>query len=44
MFKAILVDKDENGHAATLAEVDDGRLPEGDVSVHGVWIRTSRSR
>jgi acrylyl-CoA reductase (NADPH) len=33
VFKAILVDKDENGHAAALAEVDDSRLPEGDVTV-----------
>lgn len=33
MFKAILVDKDENGHAAALAEVDESRLPEGDVTV-----------
>jgi acrylyl-CoA reductase (NADPH) len=33
VFKAILVDKGESGHVATLAELDEVRLPEGDVTV-----------
>ncbi len=33
MFKAILIEKDESGYRAGLTEVDDGRLPEGDVTV-----------
>ncbi|HJV27692.1 MAG TPA: MDR family oxidoreductase [Aromatoleum sp.] len=33
MFKAILIDKGETGHVATLTELDDARLPEGDVIV-----------
>lgn len=33
MFKAIMVDRDKDGYAATLAEVDEACLPEGDVTV-----------
>ena len=33
MFKAILIEKDESGYRAGLTEVDEGRLPEGDVTV-----------
>ncbi|WP_332670413.1 acrylyl-CoA reductase (NADPH) [Aromatoleum sp.] len=34
MFKAVLIEKDDAGYRATLADVDDARLPEGDVTVH----------
>ena len=33
MFKAILVNKDDQGYRAELAEVDESSLPEGDVRV-----------
>lgn len=33
MFNAILVDKGEGGYEASLAAVEDARLPEGDVTV-----------
>jgi len=33
MFKGILIEKDEAGYRATLADLDEGRLPEGDVTV-----------
>ena len=33
MFKAILIEKDAEGHRAGLTELDDARLPEGDVQV-----------
>jgi acrylyl-CoA reductase (NADPH) len=33
MFKAILIDKSESGHDARLTELDEARLPEGDVTV-----------
>jgi len=33
MFKAILIEKDEAGYRAGLAELDEARLPEGDVTV-----------
>jgi acrylyl-CoA reductase (NADPH) len=33
MFNAILVDKGDNGYVASLAAVEDARLPEGDVTV-----------
>lgn len=33
MFNAILIDKDEQGYRAGLAEVDDSALPEGEVTV-----------
>ena len=33
MFKAILIEKDDAGYRATLTDVDDARLPDGDVTV-----------
>ena len=33
MFKAILVEKDEAGYRATLSDIDDSRLPAGEVTV-----------
>jgi acrylyl-CoA reductase (NADPH) len=33
MFKAVLIEKDDAGYRATLTDVDDARLPEGDVTV-----------
>lgn len=33
MFKGILIDKDDAGYRATLADIDESRLPEGDVTV-----------
>ncbi len=33
MFKAILIEKDEAGYRASVQELDDARLPEGDVTV-----------
>lgn len=33
MFKAVLIEKDEAGYRAGVAEVDDPALPEGDVTV-----------
>ena len=33
MFKAIVIDKDDNGYRATLSDVEDGALPPGDVTV-----------
>ena len=33
MFKAIVIDKDDNGYRATLNDVDDGALPPGEVTV-----------
>lgn len=33
MFKAIMIDKDDAGYRATLSEIDESRLPEGDVTV-----------
>lgn len=33
MFKAILIEKDDAGYRAGLADVDDARPPEGDVTV-----------
>jgi acrylyl-CoA reductase (NADPH) len=33
MFKAILVDKSEDGYQARMTELEDVRLPEGDVTV-----------
>ncbi|MGE5319889.1 MAG: MDR family oxidoreductase [Hyphomicrobiaceae bacterium] len=33
MFKGILIEKDEAGYRATLTGLDEGRLPEGDVTV-----------
>lgn len=33
MFKGILINKDDNGYRAELADINDGQLPEGDVTV-----------
>jgi len=33
MFKAIMIEKDEAGYRASLKEVDESQLPEGDVTV-----------
>ena len=33
MFKGILIEKDDAGYRATLKEIDDALLPEGDVTV-----------
>ena len=33
MFKAILIEKDEQGYRATLKSVDDAQLPDGNVTV-----------
>lgn len=33
MFKGILIDKDDSGYRATLQEINDDQLPEGDVTV-----------
>lgn len=33
MFKGILIEKDEAGYRAALADLDEGRLPAGDVTV-----------
>ncbi|THF62168.1 acrylyl-CoA reductase (NADPH) [Pseudothauera rhizosphaerae] len=37
MFKAVLIEKDDAGYRARLAELDDGALPEGDVTVRVGW-------
>lgn len=33
MFRAILIDKNEQGYGARLAEIEEARLPDGDVTV-----------
>ncbi|WP_419710335.1 MDR family oxidoreductase [Pseudomonas sp. NFX224] len=33
MFQGILIDKDESGYRATLQQINDDQLPEGDVTV-----------
>jgi acrylyl-CoA reductase (NADPH) len=33
MFKAVLIEKDDGGYRAILTDIDDARLPEGDVTV-----------
>ena len=33
MFKAIMIDKDDAGYRATLSEIDESQLPEGDVTL-----------
>ncbi len=33
MFQGILIDKDESGYRATLQQIDEDQLPEGDVTV-----------
>ncbi|RDW14011.1 acrylyl-CoA reductase (NADPH) [Paracoccus thiocyanatus] len=37
MFHAILIDKDESGYSARLAQLDDDALPEGDLTVEIEW-------
>ena len=37
MFEAILIEKDENGQIARLAEVSKDALPEGDVTIRVAW-------
>lgn len=37
MFKGILINKDEQGYHAALQDIDDGTLPEGDVSVNVLY-------
>lgn len=37
MFKAIVINKDENGYAARLTELAEADLPEGDVTVDVEW-------
>ncbi|UFS68047.1 oxidoreductase (plasmid) [Paracoccus denitrificans] len=37
MFDAILIDKDESGYSAGLAQLDDDALPEGDLTVAVEW-------
>ena len=37
MFKGILINKDEQGYHAALQDIDDGVLPEGDVSVNVLY-------
>lgn len=37
MFKAILIEKDDAGMRAGIAEVDEARLPAGDVTVRVGW-------
>lgn len=33
MFKGVLIEKDEKGYRATLSQIDESQLPEGDVTV-----------
>ncbi|NCV64775.1 MAG: oxidoreductase, partial [Burkholderiaceae bacterium] len=33
MFKAILINKDDQGYRAQLSDVDESALPDGDVRV-----------
>lgn len=33
MFRAILIEKDDGGYRASVQDIDDSRLPEGDVTV-----------
>ena len=37
MFKGILINKDESGYRASLGEIDEAQLPEGDVTVKIDW-------
>ena len=37
MFKGILINKDDAGYRAAIAEVDEAQLPEGDVTVSVAW-------
>lgn len=33
MFKGILIEKDEAGYRAALKDIDEGQLPDGDVTI-----------
>jgi len=33
MFKGILIEKDDSGYRATLKDIDEGQLPDGDVTI-----------
>jgi acrylyl-CoA reductase (NADPH) len=33
MFKGILIEKDEAGYRASLKDIDDTQLPDGDVTI-----------
>ena len=37
MFKGILISKDDSGYRATLQDIDDAVLPEGDVTIRVEW-------
>jgi acrylyl-CoA reductase (NADPH) len=37
MFKALLLEKDDAGFRAQVTQLDDSRLPAGDVLVHPTW-------
>ena len=37
MFKALLIEKDESGYRAGVTDVDEQRLPAGDVTVRVAW-------
>jgi acrylyl-CoA reductase (NADPH) len=37
MFKAIVINKDDNGYRAELSALDESQLPEGDVTVQVQW-------
>ena len=37
MFKGILINKDDAGYRAAIAEIDEAQLPEGDVTVSVAW-------
>ena len=44
MFRAILIDKDDHGYRASLQELDETRLPEGEVRVREPAPTRDRSR
>lgn len=37
MFKGILITKDDSGYRATMQDIDDAVLPEGDVTIQVEW-------
>jgi acrylyl-CoA reductase (NADPH) len=37
MFRGIIVDRDDQGYTANLVQMNEDRLPEGDVTVHVEW-------
>ena len=42
MFKGILINKDDAGYRAAIAEIDEAQLPEGDVTAFP-WFQGSIS-